>query len=406
MRIGVLGHSLIGWGGGLDFLRLIVASLLAADSHRPHQLHILLPTQGVRMSLENIVAHGRFAAKYVIYAGQAKRHKMPPREIILGAFAEFGDRLVIHEIDSGFFALKRAVGRLGLDVLVPSIGLLPTNIGAPWVGYVFDFQHKYLPHFFTDKDKAGRDQAFSTMLLNAKTVVVNAQSVASDIDKFIPEATAKVFVLPFSPAPHPSWFDTKVDAASTYGITSPYFMISNQFWIHKDHGTAFKAFAQIASTFPDVMLVCTGETSDHRAPNHVSDLVALLETVGIRARVKILGLIPKQHQVALLRDALAVVQPTLFEGTPGGGATLDAVSLGVPVLLSDIPVNHEVISGCVRFFKTADANSLAQAMRETLNKGQTPRPKTEELIALGQSRREACGRVLMDAINTVLDLTK
>lgn len=406
MRIGVLGHSFIDWGGGLDFLRIVVASLLTAASYGQHVLHILLPMRGPRKSLGNVVALGRFAAKYAIYVGKAKRHKTPSREIVLGAFAEFGDRVVIHEIDSGFLALKRAVGRLGLDVLIPSSGLLPTNIGVPWVGYVYDFQHKYLPHFFTDKEIAGRDQAFSTMLTSAKTVVVNAQSVASDIEKFIPEATVNVFALPFCPAPHPSWFETKVAAANTYGVTSPYFMISNQFWIHKDHGTAFKAFAQIASEFPDVTLVSTGETGDYRAPNHFSDLVALLKTVGIRGRVKILGLIPKQHQVALLRDAFAVVQPTLFEGGPGGGATYDAVSLGVPVLLSDITVNREVIADCVRFFKAGDANSLAQAMRETLSKSPGPRPKMEELVAAGQARREACGRVLMNAINTVSDLTK
>jgi glycosyltransferase involved in cell wall biosynthesis len=58
------------------------------------------------------------------------------------------------------------------------------------------------------------------------------------------------------------------------------------------------------------------------------------------------------------------VQPTLFEGGPGGGATFDAVALGIPSLLSDIPVNLEISDPLVRFFKTSNAESLAEKMME------------------------------------------
>ena len=70
-------------------------------------------------------------------------------------------------------------------------------------------------------------------------------------------------------------------------------------------------------------------------------------------RIRILGLIPKYDQIQIMRGAVAVIQPTLFEGGPGGGAVYDAVSIGTPVILSDIPVNREVEAGrgLIQFFR-------------------------------------------------------
>lgn len=52
--------------------------------------------------------------------------------------------------------------------------------------------------------------------------------------------------------------------------------------------------------------------------------------------------IAKLDQIALLKKSIAVIQPTLFEGGPGGGASYDAISLGKPLIVSDIKVNQEI----------------------------------------------------------------
>ena len=46
------------------------------------------------------------------------------------------------------------------------------------------------------------------------------------------------------PSPREEWLQENRDLFKQYGISKPYFIICNQFWIHKDHGTAFKAFAE------------------------------------------------------------------------------------------------------------------------------------------------------------------
>ena len=53
-----------------------------------------------------------------------------------------------------------------------------------------------------------------------------------------------------------------------------------------------------------------------------------MDELGINDDVEIVGHIPKLDQIALLKNSIAVIQPTLFEGGPGGGSAYDAISLG------------------------------------------------------------------------------
>jgi len=229
---------------------------------------------------------------------------------------------------------------------------------------------------------------------------VNSRAAAADIAKFVPQATARVFMLPFAPAPSRDWLEDRPDVLSRYGITQPFFIISNQFWIHKDHATAFDAFRIVAEHDPQLALVCTGSTVDSRNPDYFPGLVARLKSWGLGQRVHILGLIPKRDQIELMKNACAVIQPTRFEGGPGGGAVYDAVSLDVPAIVSDIPVNREV-AGTIEFFPAGDAIALAGKMKARLLSPHTRAPDSD-LISVGQRRRAACGDVIWAAIDSVL----
>lgn len=236
------------------------------------------------------------------------------------------------------------------------------------------------------------------MLSSASSVIVNSQSVAADIRQFYPNAKAAVFALPFGPAPAPEWFSVDAEfVRKKYAVSDAYFIICNQFWKHKDHLTAFHAFAEVAKESPQLSLICTGQTGDYRDPAYFPMLMQTVDALGLTGRVRVLGLIPKSDQIALLRGAIAVVQPTLFEGGPGGGAVYDAVSLGVPSLVSDIAVNREVNEPHVAFFQVGDAVSLAATMKTALN---SPRPflSPEVLMRKGHARRAACGAMLLRAI--------
>ncbi len=313
-------------------------------------------------------------------------------------FEETGAEL--HAIDLGAASLASTSKRLGLDVLLPSMQPLPASVGVPWIGYLFDFQHRHLPHFFSPAERANRDAAFERMLREARCVIVNAQDVARDVRLFYPGSTSRLFALPFSTAPGKDWFDQDPAAtAMRYGVTHPYFIICNQFWKHKDHATAFKAFVEVAQRYPRVSLVCTGATNDYRYPGHFEELMSNAQRAGFVDRIHVLGLIPKLDQVALIRGSIALIQPTLFEGGPGGGAVYDSVSLGAPSIVSDIAVNREISEPTVTYFKASDPGSLAEAMDVALRRPATHNADPAELFRQGHERRIQCGRYLREAID-------
>jgi len=97
-----------------------------------------------------------------------------------------------------------------------------------------------------------------------------------------------------------------------------------------------------------------------------------------------------------MRGAVAVVQPTLFEGGPGGGAVWEAVGLGVPALVSDIDVNREINDAGVTFFRVGDSDQLAARMHETLAVSSIREP-TDVLLARGRERARQFGLVILEA---------
>lgn len=395
MRLGILGHGFIEWGGGLDFLRMVCESLRASQPQA--ELHLLLPTRGPRLTARRQLQRAKRLVKRLL-GRPAVAAKTPAPHIIEEFAASLSVPITVHHIDLGSGAIAAAAKRLGLSAVLPSVQPLKLPASLPWVGYIADFQHTHLPHFFSAEEIDARNRNFDDMLRRARSVIVNSRQAAADIHEQLPGRPAQVFALPFSAAPNPAWLQPAAPPLERYGIHPRFFLISNQFWQHKDHLTAYRALARVVQTHPDVQLVCTGEPHDFRNPAHFEMLTREAAQLGITAQLKVLGLIPKQDQIALMRAARALVQPTLFEGGPGGGSVYDAVALGVPALVSDVAVNREIREPGVTFFKASDADDLAHHMLQALANPAPALPGSTELLQRGQARRRACGEVLMTAI--------
>ncbi|EPC4025099.1 MAG TPA: hypothetical protein DDZ61_04745 [Aeromonas salmonicida] len=362
------------WSGGLEFIRHILNGLTAVIPLYEWQVLIALDEEFVNddiyPQLQDYLANTTIIPEQILYSS---RHN----------------------------DLVETLERNNVDIVLPVNSDLGANFPVPWLAYIPDFQHKYLHYYFSEHECFVRETAFAARLRDCKAVVVNSNAVKSDIIKFYPWINAeRVKVLPFTPHPVPVWLGIDpLKLKQKYGLPQDYFLICNQFWIHKDHPTAFHAFAQLANK--DVHLVCTGTLSDYRYPDYVDEQKNLLNTLGISDRVHFLGHIPKLDQIGLLKGSIALVQPTLFEGGPGGGATYDAVALGMPVLLSDIGVNQEVMVPEVYHFHQQNAEDLARCMQQVLVKERKV-PVEDALLSEGLIRQQQLGKALYEAISYTL----
>ena len=390
MKIGVLCESFVRWAGGVDFIRMLVGSLTALDN-RELEIHVLIPDRGPIFSIRNEIA--------ARIRGQLRSSVANQNGSVISEIPNDDDnRVTFHHIDAGRRALYSICRRLQIDAIVPAAGSLGRTFPIPWVGYIYDFQHKYFPQYFSSLERVRRDVVFRRMVRDARAVIVNSRAAAADASKYLGETSAEIVALPFSAAPNEEWFTDRAGTREQYGISKRYFLISNQFWLHKRHDIAFAAFRDLSREDPSVQLVCTGQTKDFRDPKYFSRLTAYLQANGLSDAVKILGLIPKRDQIELMKGSIAVVQPTSFEGGPGGGSVYDAISLGVPTIVSDIPINREIEKWVTSYFPLNDAIALYSAMR-VMTQGAPSRIDPESLLERGRERQRSCGDVLLATLN-------
>ena len=290
-----------------------------------------------------------------------------------------------------------AARRASADLVFPT--MLPLGAESiPRVGYLFDFQHRQMPELFSKRTRRNRDRRFARLAADTDAVIVYAKATANDATRFLGLSPERIMTLPYAPHAHSWWFDLDpADARARHGIGTHYLMVSNHFWKHKDHATALLAFALLRDQRPDLdlQLVLTGDPIDHRDPRHYGSLLDLSKELGVAGHAHFLGLVPKQDQLALLRGSLALLQPTLFEGGPGGGAVYEAIGLGVPSVVSDIPVNLEIDQGDVRFFRARDAADLAAQTARVIAE-QPTRPGREALLAKGDANLARLGTAITD----------
>ena len=145
-----------------------------------------------------------------------------------------------------------------------------------------------------------------------------------------------------------------------------------------------------------IQVVCTGDIRDYRQPGYYAQLAAAAEGLGPAFRV--LGLIPPPDAAALMRDCVAVINPSLFEGW--STTVEEAKSLGKRVLLSDIPVHREQAPGRGRYFDPHDPQDVARAMKEALDAHHPAEEVREAEAAAARlpERRRAFARAYLDAV--------
>ena len=387
-----------GWGGGIDFVRLILEGLVRDPDRR---VVALIPrptvTRRLRKGVEAVLGSlgGLFRGRL------AWRLDLPIRAgAVRAAIADFEPRISVRTYPDSGRGLRAALRRVKADAAIPCIRPLAASCPVPWVGYIYDFQHRHFPELFSEAERAGRDATFARMLERAAVVICNSEAVRDDAERFHPGSAPKIIALPFAPIPRLEWFDLDpAPARRRHQLPECYFIVCNQFWIHKDHSTAIRAFKAFLDRGgdPGAALVCTGKLADYRDPSYPETIHALIADLGLEGQVRLLGHIPKQDQIALLRGAMAVLQPTWFEGGRGGGAVTDALALGVPALVSDIPVNLEIVHDGCRFFPKADPAALATLMLE-LAAAEPARPTKAELLVRAEAGLQELAASLAGAI--------
>jgi len=253
----------------------------------------------------------------------------------------------------------------------------PSYCGCPWI---YDFQHKYLPHLFAQSDIDSRDKGFTQIADLSPRVVLSSQTAAADFQKFFPNSKCQTEVLHFTTSLPASWYALDpVLIRQKYHLPERFFLISNQFWQHKNHLIVLEALKILQETSIYPVVVCTGHIYDYRKPEYIDTILQTISTYGLANQIYLLGLIPRIDQIQLMRHSLAVIQPSLFEGW--STVVEDARCLGKKMILSDFPVHLEQKPLGSVFFERHSPQQLADLIGDWWKKLPTGVNLDEERLA-------------------------
>lgn len=409
LRIAIILKDFL-WSGGVHFIRNAAEALACKSKDCPIEVILIAPEKSFKEKARHLTIRFLIICKRIIRAIislSRPNFEIPSYSVnIKEALKEF------ENINHLKIQYANNPQEIDADIFFP---ILPDKYESkrndkPWMGYIFDFQHKYLPHFFSEKEREGRDESFQKLTDTAGSVIVNCRSVADDILKFIPKTKSKIFALPFSPIPKMEWLEYGrkdiEDIRKKYNLPEKYFVVANQFWIHKSHITAFEALSLLRKKglAKDIHIVCTGKEYDSRFPDYFENLKKETEKLGVSGNIHFLGYVPKNDQIKIMMGSLAIIQPTLFEGGPGGGSVFDGISMRIPCIVSDIAPNKEMNEKNLFFFTAGSSADLAEIVRKFLEtKNKLKLPSKEELIANREKKLDGLGNVLLEAISYATD---
>jgi glycosyltransferase involved in cell wall biosynthesis len=131
----------------------------------------------------------------------------------------------------------------------------------------------------------------------------------------------------------------------------------------KNPETAVRAFAALASRFPELKLVIVGRAGS--ASLEVEQAIKENQAAG---RIEVLHGLADTDLAALYRRASLLVMPSFYEGF--GIPIIEAMASGLPVVASDIEVFREVGGDAVAYYgKPDDAAALASTITALLGDG-------------------------------------
>ena len=310
----------------------------------------------------------------------------------LGSMAMVNAQLRKHQIDVLSHAWFPYLGKRQVKVIT-------------WIP---DFQYLHLPEMFPKLNLAAENRTKCQMVTNSDLVVVSSEHAFNDLLSLFPkQKLPPVEVLHFVSQPFISPDIVLPDLAQLrikYGFEEKFFLLPNQFWAHKNHEVVLRALVEAKQEGSRMVVLMTGNTKDYRLKGYtyIERLRDFIVQNEIESEARILGMIDYSDLLALMRDCVAFINPSRFEGW--SSSVEEAKSFGKTILMSRIPVHLEQAPKYGAYFNCDDANELKKLMREVWDKHDSINhvARAESAISeLGQ-RTRVFGQAYLDIINQVL----
>jgi glycosyltransferase involved in cell wall biosynthesis len=276
------------------------------------------------------------------------------------------------------------------------------------ISWIPDFQYLHLPELFPQLDPDQETKRNRDIIAQSDMNVLSSYCALEDFKQIAPpECVDRSAVLQFVSQPRQASRGNEITLEAVqkkFDFAGPFFFLPNQFWAHKNHMVVMQAVKLLKDQGIDVALLCTGTLVDFRYKDtpYVDSIKNYIAAHGLQENVRILGLIDYDEVLFLMRNAIAVLNPSRFEGW--SSSVEEAKSIGKKIILSRINVHVEQAPAHGEYFDPDDSQALAAIMASVWNAG--PGSADAERVARENlhQRTVAYGKAYLDVLQKVIQL--
>jgi glycosyltransferase involved in cell wall biosynthesis len=205
-------------------------------------------------------------------------------------------------------------------------------------------------------------------LKNSQAVIVDSEFTKKDILSTFQVKPDKIRVIPLGVGEQYRQLRDNGSVAGfrdRFGLDRQYVLYVGNIKPHKGIETLLEAFRQIHKSNGVDLVLAGGSIQDDRR------LGGMAKEFGISERIKELGRLSDDDLVAAYNGAEVLVMPSRYEGF--GLPALEAMSCGVPVLVSNAASLPEIVGDAAVVFRVGDSRELADGLVRVLNEPSTRR---------------------------------
>jgi glycosyltransferase involved in cell wall biosynthesis len=228
----------------------------------------------------------------------------------------------------------------------------------------------------------------------ADAVIVNSNSLRSEIDQYLEVDPAKVSLI-YEAVDHDIFKPGDRDAArahvTPFGISRPFLLFVSSLWRYKNADGVLRAWKLIRHELAGRQLVILGAPRDQ---SYSAELHQLVAELGIADDVVFAGGVSNEETVQFYRAADLLVYPSFNEtfGLP----ILEAMACACPVVTSNVSSMPEIAGGAAILTDPHDPSAIARSILEGIG-SDVPRLRTE---GLRRAQQFTWGAVAEATLNT------
>ena len=257
-------------------------------------------------------------------------------------------------------------GMPSIDRYIPEVDIvhvaelnMPVPTRKPWLVTVHDIGPLSHPHFFTDSGYPWlMKKSLELAAEKASAIISISEATANEIREYLGK-DLEITVIPYGIS---EVFRNEADISTIEQIDNmppkdtPFFFFAGSLNPRKNMSGILDAFEMVSDRLPHHLVVAGNVGWGH------SSTLERFETSRVKDRIHWIGQMNDSQMAALYSRAEALVFPSFFEGF--GFPVLEAMSMGCPVITSNLSSMPEVAGGAALLVGPDKPEEIAEAMKK------------------------------------------